>query len=244
MMVKFTVTVCAEPVDGVIDTVAEYVPAVMPLTFTVKVRGEEAPDASLPLPGETVSQVADGAPTVQVRPSPPVLETLTFCVAGFVPAVVVNVRVVVSICMAGGGIEMEILIADGLPLTALFVKGSVALIDKLTVAVVPPATPVAFTMTVTVVEAPAASVPVVAEEIVTYAGAPDSAAVQVSGSPPVLRIVTVCELLPVAWLKVSVVGVTDRAGGASRFRLTPTVCGLPTMVMPPLSTAASEIVPA
>lgn len=56
-------------------------------------------------------------------------------------------------------------------------------------------------------------------------------------------MLTCCELLPVARLKVSEVGLVVSAGGANTLRATLIDCGLPVMVIPLLSTAASEIAP-
>lgn len=52
-----------------------------------------------------------------------------------------------------------------------------------------------------------------------------------------------CELLPVARLKVSAVGLVVSAGGAITLMATLIDCGLPVMAIPLLSTAASEIAP-
>ena len=89
---------------------------------------------------------------------------------------------------------------------------------------------------------PANPLPEVAESE-TKLGAPgSSAAVQLSGSPPVLLMVKGSILMPVVTLNVSEGGTTASTGGASTFSVMATVCGLFTMVMP-LSTAAIEIEP-
>ena len=131
----------------------------------------------------------------------------------------------------------------GLPATALPVRGSMALIITLAVKVEPPATPVALTMTFSDVFAPPARfVPEVAESE-TKLGAPEaSAAVQFSGSPPVLLMPIGWDVVPVGTLKVRLPGLAVREGVASTLSVTPTVCGLPMMVIP-LFTAASEIEP-
>ncbi len=71
MIVRATVTVTGLPTDGVMITVAEYVPAVKPATFTVNVISVDCPASSLPLVGETVSQVSEGIPAVQFNVFPP-----------------------------------------------------------------------------------------------------------------------------------------------------------------------------
>src|SRR5438105_3513932 len=57
-------------------------------------------------------------------------------------------------------------------------------------------------------------VPLLAEEMVTKEGAPESsAALQLRASPPLLPMVTDCELTPVVTLKVREVGAAVRTGG-------------------------------
>lgn len=68
-----------------------------------------------------------------------------------------------------------------------------------------------------------------------------SAAVQFNGSPPLLVTETGWETVPVITLIVRP-GPAVSAGGAKTLSVTPTVCGLPVIAMPP-STAASEIEP-
>lgn len=63
-----------------------------------------------------------------------------------------------------------------------------------------------------------------------------------SGLPPLFVILIAWVLLPVACVKVSDAGVAASTGGERTFRLTATVCGLPGIVLPPLS-AANESVP-
>jgi hypothetical protein len=73
-MISVTVTVTAAPTEGVITTVALYVPAVGPagpVTFTLKVSGVLCPIVSLPVVGVTVNHGWDGAPAVQVKVLPP-----------------------------------------------------------------------------------------------------------------------------------------------------------------------------
>jgi|SRR5579872_542761 len=89
---------------------------------------------------------------------------------------------------------------------------------------------------------PANPLPEVAESE-TKPGAPgSSAAVQLSGSSPVLLIVKGSILTPVVMLNVSEGGATASAGGASTFSVMATVCGLFTIVIP-LSTAVIEMEP-
>ncbi len=126
---------------------------------------------------------------------------------------------------------------------ALPVSGSIALTVTLVVKVEPPATPLALIMTFTDVFAPPNRfVPEVAESETKLGDPEASAAVQFSGSPPVLPMPIGWEVVPVATLKVRLPGPAVRAGVASTLSATPTVCGLPVMVIP-ASTAASEIEP-
>ncbi len=71
MTVRATVTVIGFPTEGVITTVAEYVPAVKPVTFTANEAGVDCPAVSLPLVGDTVNQVCEGVPVDQVKVPPP-----------------------------------------------------------------------------------------------------------------------------------------------------------------------------
>ena len=104
-----------------------------------------------------------------MRVPPPVFVMVIVCGVGVLPPVEVNARAVVLNCMAGGGAVMLTLIAvtAGLPLTAPFVIGSVALMVTLVDAVVPGGTPVALTLIVSPALAPAARLPLVAEAMVT-----------------------------------------------------------------------------
>ena len=95
MIVSVTFTVSGAPTDGVMTTVAGYVPAVKPATFTLKVIGVLCPAVSLPVVGETTNQGCEGVPTVHVNVLPPEFCTLAVCAAGLMPAVVVNARVFV-----------------------------------------------------------------------------------------------------------------------------------------------------
>ena len=113
--VSVTVTVTGEPIEGVIVRVALYVLAARPVTFALKTMDAFAPELVVPLGGLTVSQVAEGVPTVQFRPSPPVLVRTTVCVAGFVPASVVKVTAFVLSCMAGAATVIVMGIVLGLP---------------------------------------------------------------------------------------------------------------------------------
>ena len=70
-MVRVTVTVIGFPTEGVITTVEVCVPALKPVTLIVNVTGEDCPAASLPLDGDTVNQVFEGVPAVQVNVLPP-----------------------------------------------------------------------------------------------------------------------------------------------------------------------------
>jgi len=145
--------------------------------------------------------------------------------------------------MAGGETLIVIDTVAGLPATGLPVSGSIALTITLVVNDEPPGTPVALTMTFTEAFAPAArSVPASAESE-TKDGAPEaSAAVQFRCSPPEFPMVKGWDVVPVITLKVSEPGLTVRVGGASTFSVTPTVCGLPVIAIPP-SIAAIEIEP-
>src|SRR6266516_155252 len=58
-IVSVTFTVTAVPTDGVMITVAVYVPAFKPVTFTLKVIGVVCPAVLLPVEGETVNQGCD-----------------------------------------------------------------------------------------------------------------------------------------------------------------------------------------
>ncbi len=71
MIVSTTFTVTGVPTEGVMITVAEYVLAVKPVTFTLKVIGVACPAVSLPVVGETANQGCDGAPTLHVNVFPP-----------------------------------------------------------------------------------------------------------------------------------------------------------------------------
>jgi hypothetical protein len=55
LTVSETFTGTAFPTEGVMTTVAEYVPAAKPVTSTLKVSGELCPAVSLPLAGVTVN---------------------------------------------------------------------------------------------------------------------------------------------------------------------------------------------
>jgi hypothetical protein len=71
LIVSVTFTVTGAPTEGVMTTVALYVPAVKPATFTLKVSGEACPGALLPDAGVTVSQACVGALTVHFNVFPP-----------------------------------------------------------------------------------------------------------------------------------------------------------------------------
>ena len=131
----------------------------------------------------------------------------------------------------------------GLPEVALPVSGSMLLMVTLVVKVEPPVTALALTITlIDVLAPPARLVPEVAESE-TKLGAPEAnAAVQFSGSPPVLPMPIGWEVVPVATLKVRLPGPAVREGAVSTLSVTATDCGLPVMVIP-ASTAASEIEP-
>ena len=148
----------------------------------VNVRDVVCPAGSLPGVGVTVSHGWDGAPAVHVNMSPPVFCRLMVCAVGLLPAVVVNVKKFALSAMWGEGMVIVMTTTDGLPVTARPVMGSIALMTMLVETVVPPGTPVALTVTLTVVFAPPARpVPEVAESE-TYLGEPaPSAAVQFKG---------------------------------------------------------------
>ena len=59
------------PTDEVMFTVAVYVPAVKPVTSTLKVSGVLCPIVLLPVVGETVNQGCDGVPAAHVNEFPP-----------------------------------------------------------------------------------------------------------------------------------------------------------------------------
>lgn len=98
-----------------------------------------------------------------------------------------------------------------------------------------------------VMEAPAPPArlwPEAGEEIETKLGAAgSSAADQLRGPPPVLLMLTCCELVPVARLKESEAGLVESTGGEDTLRVILTDRGLPVIAIPLLSTAASEIAP-
>lgn len=104
-----------------------------------------APEVVVPLVGLTVSHVAEGVPTVQFRPSPPVLVRTTVCAAGLVPAVVVKVMLVVLSCIAGAATVIVTGMVFGLPI-CLPVVLSKAVMVTLVLYVEPPARPVASTV--------------------------------------------------------------------------------------------------
>ena len=71
MIVSVTVRVTAVPTDGVMITVAGYVPATIFATFTLNVSRVTCPAVLLPVVGEITNQVGNGAPTVHVNVLPP-----------------------------------------------------------------------------------------------------------------------------------------------------------------------------
>lgn len=71
MIVSATFTVTGVPTDGVIITVAVYVPAVKPVTSTLNLIGVACPAASLPVVGEITNQGCEGVSTVHVNVLPP-----------------------------------------------------------------------------------------------------------------------------------------------------------------------------
>lgn len=141
----------------------------MPVTLTLKEGVDVAPAASLPLEGVTVSQGWEGVPAVQLSVPPPVLVIVTVWRVGSVPAVVVKLREVALNCMAGGGAVTVTLMGTvaGLPVTTPPVAGFTALMVTEVEAVVPGARPVALTLMVRVALAPAASVPLAGDAMVT-----------------------------------------------------------------------------
>lgn len=90
MIVNVTVTVTALPDEGVMITVAvDVVPAVMPVTSTLKVMVEDDCAGSWPLVALNVNQVWEDGLSVHFSPLPPVLVRVMDCGAGLTPAVVV-----------------------------------------------------------------------------------------------------------------------------------------------------------
>lgn len=73
LRIKLTVIVTGEPADGVITTVALYVPGGSAAIDTGKESDDDAWEASRPLPGVTLNQVCEGFPAVQSNVSPPML---------------------------------------------------------------------------------------------------------------------------------------------------------------------------
>ena len=71
MIVSVTVMGTGVPIDGVMITVAEYVPGTIFATFTLNVIGVTCPAVLLPVVGEITNQVGNGAPTVHVNVLPP-----------------------------------------------------------------------------------------------------------------------------------------------------------------------------
>ena len=114
-----TLTVTGDPTEGVIVTVAEYVPGARLLIFTENLILDFCPEVSLPLDGIAVNHPADDAPTVQCKPSPAMFVTLMDCDAGLLPpCVALKGRFVLSICIAGGVIVIVIDTVAGLPAIA------------------------------------------------------------------------------------------------------------------------------
>ena len=191
MTVSETLTVIGAPTEGVITTVAGNVPAFKPVTSTLKVSSVLCPAASLSVVGVTVNHVEVGAPIVHFKVPPPPFRTLIVCAVGvgFVPAVVVNARVVALSSIWGGGIVKVMGRVTGLPATGFAVRESIALITTLVEIFVPPVKLVVSTLTlIEVVAPPAKFVPEAAESV---NGVPVlSAAVQFNGDPPLFVITT------------------------------------------------------
>src|SRR5579875_40322 len=166
------------------------------------------------------------------------------CVSGLTPTFAVKVRLSELNCMVGGAMLMVMGTVTGLPTTALPVIGSMALIVALVVYVVPPCKPLASTITSMLVPVPPTRpVPDVADSETKDGALGSSAAVQFNGSPPALLIAICWSLDPVLTLNVSAPGPAFSTGAAITLVVIPTCCGLPSVVIPLLSTAASETVP-
>jgi hypothetical protein len=69
-----TVTVAAEPVEGLKTTVALYVPIFKPAVWTEKVRCEDEFAGIVPFDGVMESQAVEGGAACHERELPPVLE--------------------------------------------------------------------------------------------------------------------------------------------------------------------------
>lgn len=89
MIVNVTITVIALPVEGVSTTVAVYVPACTPCTFTLKTIVEDDCGGSWPLLGLNLNHGCEGVPAFHFKLWPPVLVTVIDCAAGLTPTVVV-----------------------------------------------------------------------------------------------------------------------------------------------------------
>jgi hypothetical protein len=245
LTVNVTVIVCAWPTDGVMTTVAVYVPLASPVVLTSKGIVEVAPALLLPLVRPSDSQACEGGLADHFSPSPPVLVNMRDRDDGLIPpAFAVYDSVFVLTCIAGGATLMVILTVTGLPETTLPVSGSVARMVTLVVKVDPPATPVASTITPTeVLPPPPKFVPALVERETKAGTSVPRVAVQLSASLPVLLMLIGWDVVPVVTLIDNAPGLTVRTGGASTSSATATVCGLPLMVTPLALTAASEIEP-
>src|SRR5258708_29340342 len=153
----------------------------------------------------------------------------------------------------GGGIDVGLcvglgvgilIVSDtiaGLPGTVRPVAGSMALTITLVVNDEPAGTPVASTFTSILVLVPAARfVPALCESETKRGACLARAAVQFNVPPPVL-------LMLICWDPAAVVvkersGPAVSPGGDPTFNVTPTVCGLPVIVVAPF-TAANDIEP-
>jgi hypothetical protein len=74
---NITVTVAADPVEGLITTVALYEPIFEPAVWTEKVTREEEFAGTLPFDGVIESQAVEAGSACHERELPPVLEMVT-----------------------------------------------------------------------------------------------------------------------------------------------------------------------
>lgn len=89
------------PLEGFSTTVASCIPIASPAILADSVTIEDAPAASLPLPGLTDSQGCDGVVACQLTPAFPVLTIVIVCDGGLLPTVVENDTAVALICTEG-----------------------------------------------------------------------------------------------------------------------------------------------
>jgi len=175
---SLTVTWIGVPPAGVIVTAVLYTPDCKPVASAVNVSVEDAPGASLLLAGLTCNQGASvGTLAVHVTGPAPGLVTTTDCGVEALPLVARKKRWVLLTCivlLTGGGGDVTwivISIVAGLPEISAPVTGSIALTTTVVVYVVPPARPVASTVTLTSALAPPARMLLGLAERLTKGGA-------------------------------------------------------------------------